>query len=66
MKKACWVATKTRAGWRLKLSYGPRDYSLPGLLLGDEAEVLRVCQGLGIVNVHMRECGCKRCETGDV
>lgn len=52
--KACWVATQTKAGWRLKISIGPKDYPVRGLLLGSEKDVQRACGDLGVVLVHMK------------
>ena len=52
-KKACWVATETRAGWRLKFCVGAKDYPLRGLLLRTREDVERVASDYGIVFVHL-------------
>ena len=53
--KACWLATETRKGWRLKLCVGPMDYPVRGLLLDSDAEVRKVMEKLGTVFVHLKE-----------
>jgi len=54
--KWCWVATETKAGWRLKMAIGENsktDIRLEGLLLASESEVKKIVKG-NIVFVHRR------------
>jgi hypothetical protein len=55
--KWCWVATQTRAGWRLKLCVGSRDFPVRGLLLDSVGDVSKVTRGAPgkVVYVHMRQ-----------
>lgn len=53
-KKACWVATEVKGGWRLKLAYGPKNYNLKGLVCKTEAEVERIVHNLNTVYVHLK------------
>ena len=54
--KWCWIATEVQGGFRLKLAYGPKDYTLPGLVLKTEEDVKMVTDGKsgGIVFVHLK------------
>lgn len=55
IKKYCWVSTETKKGWRLKLAYGARDYSLQGLLLSQK-ETIEITGKRGkIVFVHLKK-----------
>jgi hypothetical protein len=53
--KWCWVATETRKGWRLKLSIGPRDYPVRGVLFESGEDVSRVTGKRAVVYVHLKE-----------
>jgi len=52
-KKACWVATERKKGWRLKLSVGNKDFPVRGLLLASRDDVEIVTYDLGTVYVHL-------------
>jgi hypothetical protein len=54
-QKACWVSTQTRKGWRLKLSVGPYDYPVRGLLVEDKNDIEKIVTRLGTVFVHLEK-----------
>jgi hypothetical protein len=49
---ACWIATETRRGWRVKLSTDYRDFPLSGLLL-DSCKDVKQLRGLSVVFVYL-------------
>lgn len=53
--KKCWIATEVKGGWRLKLSYGPRDYNLKGLVLKTYEQVDAIAGSTPIVFIHLKK-----------
>jgi hypothetical protein len=52
-KRACWLLTETRKGWRISLEVGKKSYPLRGAVFPDQWSAVEALDDLNLVFVHL-------------
>ena len=54
MKKWCFVAKEVKGGWRLKLAYGSKDYSVRGIIFKKMEDIEQLTHDGKVVFIHLK------------